>query len=54
MVRAIAEGGAGSSLSAGDMIALQAGIYRYGEAVDLCAKIVDRAGNTAKTVLQGQ
>jgi hypothetical protein len=39
-------------LSAGDLIALQAGIYRYSEAVDLAAKIVDRAGTAVKTTLQ--
>jgi hypothetical protein len=35
------------------LIALQAGIYRYTEAVDLASKIVDRAGNALRTVLQG-
>jgi hypothetical protein len=35
------------------LIALQAGIYRYTEAVDLASKIVDRATNAVKTVLQG-
>ncbi|HEY4102272.1 MAG TPA: hypothetical protein VGM44_00210, partial [Polyangiaceae bacterium] len=33
------------------LIALQAGIYRYTEAVDLASKIVDRATNAAHTVL---
>ena len=35
------------------LIALQVGIYRYTEAVDLASKIVDRATNAARTVLQG-
>ncbi len=35
------------------LIALQAGIYRYTEAVDLASKIVDRASNAVRTVLQG-
>ena len=35
------------------LIALQAGIYRYTEAVDLASKIVDRATSAVKTVLQG-
>lgn len=35
------------------LIALQAGIYRYSEAVDLASKIVDRAANAVRTVLQG-
>ncbi len=37
----------------GTLIALQAGIYRYTEAVDLASKIVDRATNALRTVLQG-
>ena len=39
-------------LGAGDLIALQAGIYRYSEAVDLAGKLVDRAGSAVKTTLQ--
>jgi hypothetical protein len=49
--RALAPGNGG--LSAADLIALQAGIYRYSEAVDLAAKLVDRAGSAVKTTLQG-
>jgi len=41
------------SYDAGTLIALQAGIYRYSEAVDLASKIVDRASNAVRTVLQG-
>ena len=37
----------------GTLIALQVGIYRYTEAVDLASKIVDRATNALRTVLQG-
>jgi len=37
-----------------ELLALQAGVYRYSEAVDLSAKLVDRATNGVKTVLQGQ
>ena len=40
-------------LAAGDLIALQAGIYRYSEAVDLSAKLVERAGSAVRTVVQG-
>ena len=36
------------------LLALQAGIYRYGEVVDLATRLVDRASTGAKTVLQGQ
>jgi hypothetical protein len=44
----------GHALDAGDLIALQAGVYRYGEAVDLASRLVDRATTAVKTVLQGQ
>jgi hypothetical protein len=37
-----------------ELLALQAGVYRYSEAVDLSAKLVDRAASGIKTVLQGQ
>lgn len=39
-------------LDAGQLIALQAGIYRYSEAVDLTVKLVDRTATTAKTILE--
>lgn len=45
--------GGGAHLGAGELIALQAGIYRYSEAVDLAAKLVDRAASAVKTTLQG-
>ncbi len=47
-------GAAHGGLGAADLIALQAGIYRYSEAVDLAAKLVDRASSAVKTTLQGQ
>ena len=48
-------GGAGSgSMSPEALIALQAGIYRYSEAVDLVTKVVDRATQAVKTTLQNQ
>lgn len=37
-----------------DLIALQAGVYRYSEAVDLAARLVDRSTSAVKAVLQGQ
>ena len=43
-----------SSAEPGQLIALQAGIYQYVEAVDLASKLVDRATNGVKTVLQSQ
>ena len=44
----------GQELGNMELLALQAGVYRYSEAVDLSAKLVDRAANGVKTVLQGQ
>jgi hypothetical protein len=44
----------GAEMSNVDLLTLQAGVYRYSEAVDLSAKLVDRATNGVKTVLQGQ
>jgi hypothetical protein len=42
-----------AKLDAAELIALQAGIYRYSEAVDLVAKLVDRGTGAVRTVLQG-
>lgn len=44
----------GADLGPAELLALQAGVYRYSEAVDLSAKLVDRASSGVKTVLQGQ
>jgi len=52
--RAIHGGGAGGGMSPEALIALQAGIYRYSEAVDLVTKLVDRATQAVKTTLQNQ
>lgn len=41
-------------LDASDLISLQAGVYRYVEAVDLATKLVDRATSAVKTTLQSQ
>jgi hypothetical protein len=41
-------------MDAAQPIALQAGIYRYTEAVELASKIVDRTSNAIKTTLQTQ
>ncbi len=51
---AIAATKAGHDLGPQQLLALQAGVYRYSEAVDLAAKLVDRASSGVKTVLQGQ
>ena len=44
----------GRDVSTVELIALQAQIYRYVEVVDLASKLVDRAGNGLRTLLQGQ
>ncbi|HEX9295803.1 MAG TPA: hypothetical protein VF881_08205 [Polyangiaceae bacterium] len=51
---AIRHGGAGGGMSPEGLIALQAGIYRYSEAVDLVTKLVDRGSQAVKTTLQNQ
>jgi hypothetical protein len=43
----------GGDLAPGQLIALQAGVYRYSEAVDLVSRLVDRTTSGVKTVLQG-
>lgn len=48
--RAVHSGG--REISPGELIALQAGIYRWVEVVDLASKLVDRAAQAAKTVTQ--
>lgn len=47
-----AERAAFAPMDPGTLIALQAGIYRYTEAIDLTAKVVDRATSAVRTVLQ--
>jgi hypothetical protein len=42
----------GGDLSAGDLLALQAGVYRWVETVDLASKLVDRTTQAAKQVTQ--
>ena len=51
---ALAATRAGRDLGPAELIALQAGVYRYAEAVDLAAKLVDRATAGIKTVVQAQ
>jgi hypothetical protein len=48
-----AEQAAYAPMDPGTLIALQAGIYRYSEAIDLTAKTVDRVTSAVRTVLQG-
>ena len=51
LIQTVVSGRAGS-LGAVELIALQAGIYRYTELVDLTSKFVDRAANAVRTTLQ--
>ena len=52
--KAIRGAGGHASLSPERLIALQAGIYRYSEAVDLVTKLVDRGTQAVRTTLQNQ
>jgi hypothetical protein len=44
---------AGADPGPAGLIALQMSVYRYGEAVDLVSRVVDRATSGLKTVVQG-
>lgn len=48
--RAVHSGG--REISAGELIALQAGVYRWVEVVDLTSKLVERVSQIPKTVTQ--
>jgi hypothetical protein len=52
--RAMGATSLGRDLGPGELIALQAGVYRYSEALDLASRLVDRAASSVKGVLQGQ
>ena len=52
MLASIVGGYRTRQFSSAELIALQAGIYRYSETVDLAAKLVDRAGQAIRTTLQ--
>jgi hypothetical protein len=54
LVKQAVSGTEGSTLDAGQLIALQVGVYRYTEAVDLASRLIDHATTGVKTVLQGQ
>ena len=47
-----AHGGSGAGLGPAELLALQSGIYRYVEVVDLTTKLVDRGVGAVKTTLQ--
>jgi hypothetical protein len=54
MHSAVSAAHAGGDLGPADLIALQAGVYRYSEAIDLASRLVDHATSGVKTVIQGQ
>lgn len=54
LMKQAATGAGGGTLDAGQLIALQAGVYRYAEAIDLASRLIDHATTGVKTVLQGQ
>jgi hypothetical protein len=50
----LAAGRSNVPLDPTSLLALQAGIYRYGETMDLAAQLVDKASTGMKTIVQGQ
>jgi hypothetical protein len=52
VARAVHIGASGKEASPAELIALQAGIYRYVEVVDLSSKLVDRVTSGIKGVVQ--
>ena len=53
LVDRASSGGVPRDVSARDLLALQAGVYRYVEVVDLASKLVDRVAQGAKSLVQG-
>jgi hypothetical protein len=43
----------GANLDPAQLIALQAGVYRYSESIDLTSRLVDRMTSGVKTIVQG-
>jgi hypothetical protein len=54
VVREAVASARGRDLAPAELIALQAGVYRYSEAVDLASRLVDHATSGLKAVVQGQ
>jgi hypothetical protein len=50
---AIASIASGTQANPAQLIALQTGVYRYSEAIDLASRLVDHVTGGVKTVLQG-
>ena len=53
LMKRASSGGYGRDLAPGDLLALQAGVYRYVEVVDLASKLVDRVAQGAKQLVSG-
>jgi hypothetical protein len=54
LVRGAVEASNAGTMDAGQLLALQTGVYRYSEVVDLTARLVDHATGGLRTVMQGQ
>ena len=54
MQSALQSSRSGASLGPAELIALQAGVYRYSEALDLVSRLVDHATSGLKTIVQAQ
>ena len=51
---ALSANAAGRDLGPGELISLQAGVYRYSEVLDLSSRLINHATAALKAVLQGQ
>ena len=51
--QAMAAGRGGVDVAPGELLALQAGVYRYSETIDLASKLIDRTATGVKTVING-
>lgn len=45
---------AGRTLGTAELLAMQAGVYRYGQEIELLSRLVDRASSAVKQTLQSQ
>ena len=54
LVRGAVDASNAGTMDAGQLLALQTGVYRYSEVVDLAARLVDHATGGLRTVMQGQ
>jgi hypothetical protein len=53
-VDAVVAGAQRGDVAPEQLLAIQAGVYRYTQEVELASKVVDKATNALKTVLQSQ